>query len=1139
MEKWINCCKFAAQNNKYDMARIIRNDNGYSLSKLLKELLPNVTKSMDILVGYFYFSGLKEIYAQIEKKPIRLLVGLDIDHDVLSELSAYDFFATKSVSSTAQTRKEFYDSLKTLFNDTSFFENDEASEAFRIYYKKIKEGTLEIRKTKKPCHAKMYIFDHNDNLIMKLPSGDENLGQVITGSSNLTRSGLQSNGEINVLLKDDDDYKYAKEVFEELWDDAVMIADKDTIEDFEGNVIKKIWLDKIPTPYLVYLRVLYEYFHLDVSSKVRSPHEITGTFMDLQYQKDAIREAIERIKTHNGVIVADVVGLGKSIIGSAVAYNMHLNTIIIAPPHLVPQWEDYRTEFRVTASVFSRGNMERVLEFYRSHNNSDEPWLIIVDEAHKFRNEYIQDYAMLHEICKGNKVVLLSATPFNNTPADIFAMVKLFQNPTKSTLQTVNNLGAKFANLIGEYKKIKKNERSGKCEKEDIETAINHVGAQIRRIIEPIVIRRSRTDLEKIPAYKTDLKNQGFEFPIVNPPELMTYDLGRLEKLYITTLLKISPKEDDIDTLESLDSIDKRTYFEVRKRMEESPSFQAARYKPLLYVKEECKEKVKEEIDRQGWEYNLFMGSQKNMAQFMRKLLVHRFESSQHAFKLSLSSLLANCRNIVSWIEKRHKVPIYKQGMLPNIEEMYLSTDDTVEEEREINAEGAIEKLKAKGMFEVSVEYLSEDFGKDLDKDIEILEELQKEWKDIQVEDDPKLKHFVEIIKKKVEEEPKRKIVVFSQFADTVDYLAEQLEKEQLPVFYYSSRKASRENKEIIKTNFDAGLAEDKQADEYKVLVATDAISEGYNLHRAGAIINFDIPYNPTRIIQRVGRINRINKKVFDELYIFNYFPTFIGEKETHTKEISTLKMHMIHAIMGEDTKYLTSDEELQSFMSEQYKRLMSEQESESWDTPYRALLDKLEKSPVMKEALELPTRSKVHRLVAGETPSGIIAFAKKGNDYVFKIATEEGEINDISPEEAFGYIKAEEREKGYSLSASFNSYFHKLKESLFVHESDGEQAKTKRDALERVRIIRGTGVCQGAYIEDLITAIEHDTLSGYSLRRINQLKQAEYALLPTIVESSYVQAALNSLDKVSNGNEVLIIAEEMQNVNDEPKLEI
>src|SRR3712207_8299314 len=100
------------------------------------------------------------------------------------------------------------------------------------------------------------------------------------------------------------------------------------------------------------------------------------------------------------------------------------------------------------------------------------------------------------------------------------------------------------------------------------------------------------------------------------------------------------------------------------------------------------------------------------------------------------------------------------------------------------------------------------------------------------------------------------------------------------------------------------------------------------------------IPYNPTRVIQRIGRINRINKKVFDNLYIYNYFPTEIGESETRTKEISTLKMAMIHAIMGEDTKALTSDEECTAFFRDRYRAEIEHSETESWDTPYRRFLE-------------------------------------------------------------------------------------------------------------------------------------------------------------------------------------------------------
>jgi superfamily II DNA/RNA helicase len=104
-------------------------------------------------------------------------------------------------------------------------------------------------------------------------------------------------------------------------------------------------------------------------------------------------------------------------------------------------------------------------------------------------------------------------------------------------------------------------------------------------------------------------------------------------------------------------------------------------------------------------------------------------------------------------------------------------------------------------------------------------------------------------------------------------------------------------------------------------------------LHRAGAIINYDIPYNPTRVIQRVGRINRINRKVFDELYIYNFFPTLTGELETRTKAISTLKMDLIHTLLGEDTKTLTSEEDLKNYFAKQYKEENSKNESLSFSS--------------------------------------------------------------------------------------------------------------------------------------------------------------------------------------------------------------
>ena len=491
--------------------------------------------------------------------------------------------------------------------------------------------------------------------------------------------------------------------------------------------------------------------------------------------------------------------------------------------------------------------------------------------------------------------------------------------------------------------------------------------------------------------------------------------------------------------------------------------------------------------------------------------------------------MLEGCLNIQKWIEKRNAVPVFKKGKLPDIEELYDSDADTFEELREATVEEAIAHLNSKGMFEIKSEYLMPEFFADLESDIQLLKDLKKVWDEVGEDNDPKLDGFITLLSDSLARDKERKIVVFSQFADTVEYLGKKLKEEGLPVFVYTSKAASPTNKEVIKLNFDAGIAQQNQKDDYQILIATDAISEGYNLHRAGTIYNYDIPYNPTRVIQRVGRINRINKKVFKELYIYNYFPTHIGEAETSVKEISTLKMAMIHAIMGEDTKYLTNDEELQNYFEKQYKELFDNEEDESWDTTYRALLDNLMNTNEMAEALKLPLRSKVRRLSTVH-PNGVIAFARKNGDYVFKFVKSADEQETLDPSMAFEIIKAEPDEKGYQLSKDFNKLFDKAKHSLFVQETESEKDKTKRDALDKIRLIIKQQSCDLEYLEELQKAIELDAIAGYSLRQINRLRKKDFPSLPDIISRDYVESVLHNFDNISHGVETLIMAEEIDN---------
>ena len=174
-------------------------------------------------------------------------------------------------------------------------------------------------------------------------------------------------------------------------------------------------------------------------------------------------------------------------------------------------------------------------------NDNDEQKLIIIDEAHKYRNEDTGDYATLHKLCQKNKVVLLSATPFNNRPQDIFALIRLFQITAKSTIRTVDNLSYQFRELIKEFKKIREGQKNKTKSDTQVKSEIEVLADKIRDILSPLIIRRSRIDLDLIEEYKEDLKHQKISFPKVHDPEVLEYKLGKLTELYIDTFYKLAP----------------------------------------------------------------------------------------------------------------------------------------------------------------------------------------------------------------------------------------------------------------------------------------------------------------------------------------------------------------------------------------------------------------------------------------------------------------------------------------------------------------------------------------------------------------------------------------------------------------------
>jgi superfamily II DNA or RNA helicase len=1091
----------------------ITNTGTNTLSSHLKEMLPNCDK-IDALVGYFYFSGFHDLHNELKDKQIRILVGMDIDRQIIEKVSTIkhldlDTYTTDTkVSSRSGVREDYIESFSHVFNDTDNFDNGESEVAFKIFLDKIKDGSLEIKKTATANHSKFYIL-HNKK---EFSGGGANPGIVIEGSSNLTMSGLKGQAEHNRVLPEKHYYDDDVKRFEQCWNDPenITITDIKSSNDFIKEVKKKIWLFALPTPILMYYKVLNEYFAVEAVEDIKNPMEITGgKFSNLKYQKDAISLGIDRINKFGGVIIADVVGLGKSIVASAIAHNLGMKTIIIAPPHLENQWKDYMSEFDFKGFVYTTGKIEEALE---RHDNDSGKLLIVLDEAHKHRNEDTDNYKVLHRLCAGNYVMALSATPFNNDPKDIYALIKLFSTPGQSTIRTVENLSMSFHMLFKRYKKIRKDLRKNANNNDEsvsleVENELGSIADELRKMIEPLIIRRSRLDLEQIDDYRNDLKAQNVSFAKVKDPELLEYDLGDMFDLYVGTLEKIAPDN-------------------------KSTSFIGARYKTAKYIREGS-EFIKKLYDNEDEEEGVspeekisqIQQAQVNVAKFMRRLLVRRFESSVGAFSISLRNMISSSETMLDWYTNRKEVPIFKKGALPDVEDLNEMDDD--------ESEALLDKLEGKGLIRVPVGELDQNFVRDLQSDIELLKGIESEWaKSLR---DPKYDFFVNKITQSIAKDAKRKIIVFTEFSDTANYVYKKLIADGFTrVFKYSSEDASNENKDIIKKNFDAGIDISKQENNFDIIIATDAISEGFNLHRAGTVINYDIPYNPTRVIQRVGRINRINKKVFDELYIYNFFPTATGEEETRTKAISTLKMALIHSLLGEDTKTLTKDEDLKNYFADQYKEENSKNERLSWDAMYRNTWLKIkDDKEIMRELEGIPHRSRIARK---SIVPGVVAFAKKGGSYVFAFGSNPENVEIVSPKLALPLFEITGSEKATATTLNFETIYQIAKNHIFKDNTKASvDSGRKQDALNKLKFLSESYSQSRDLCLDVIRAIKDlDALPNGILKDIVDLKinksepEGAYQELKQMLPSKYLQDIFSTADRANDSGKFIVLSEEL-----------
>lgn len=1068
---------------------------------------------VDICVGYFYFSGFELLAQDLKDKKIRILVGKEIDPNCIPEIVKYsrvkdehlDKWAPRRPTTSAlQLKQNYLDALIGLVNDSETFDSESSTQVFDMFVSKILDGSLTIRKTKESFHGKFYLIKNN----ALSNQGGDFPGTLFSGSSNLTYNGLAGQGELNSSSREKSTFLEHQVKFKELWDSSqsISIVDQTTAPEFVKTLKEKLWIYQKPSPYELYIKVLHElYMKGEDESKILTPGKITqGEYMDFEYQTDAIIMALDRLSKFDGVIIADVVGLGKSIIASAIARNLDINTVIISPPHLIPQWEDYKEKFGIRGSrVYSAGNISSL---YARYSDSKQPLLIIIDEAHRFRNEDTEDYKLLHQICRSNpenKVILLTATPFSNSPKDIFALMKLFQTPGQSTIRSIDNLSIRFRDLIQKYKKLRQDLR--KSTSKEINLQMFQISEEQRRFLEPVVIRRSRLDLEFISRYRDDLNHQNIHFPKIRGPELLEYDLGKLASLYVETLNKIGNPE----------SVD---------------GFIGARYKPATYVvaKEKFLNRYGEDVA--GLDLRI---AQTNLSDFMRRLLVMRFESSKMAFKFTLEKMIQNNFLIVNWWNELGLVPIMKKGVLPDPKDFELEDGNL-----DNDLESKLENLrKSKGLLEIPIDWIDNQFIEDVKHDISILSSIRENWFGLTAnyEEDPKLNKLIETIQKLQRENLDRKIIIFSVYADTVNSVAQSLINNGLMgVLRFTAADANKESRKILLSNFDASFSLGPKKNDFQILVCTDALSEGVNLNRAGVVINYDIPYNPTRVIQRIGRINRINIKNFDELLVFNFFPTVLGESETRVKAISTLKIGLINNIFGTDTKILTPDEDVQTFFKDEFSRTEGSQNELSWDSKY---LEDYETAIKDKQLLSLitkiPRRTRIAREKMDENRG--IVFSKRGGQTVFITSTQETPSEIITTETGLNYFKASKDSQSVETSPMFPELFAIAKAKLYEKHPMPEIRGRRKNALKIIEALRVAVPSGESYCTDLARIInKYDDVSEGTLKDIAQISAVspEVALrkIQELLPDTFIRNILNRIQRMDEDQDIILLAEEFLN---------
>jgi HKD family nuclease/superfamily II DNA or RNA helicase len=1037
-------------------------------------------------VGYLFLSGLTSVAKRLlGLNELRLLIGNTSNRETVEMLAEgyrrLDLAAEEVERQVYPKRMEAgrmaQETAGNLRSSVELMDQtDEAQELIGGLIRMIEDKRLKVRVyTKGRLHAKAYICDYGkvfDLLGKELDRHEK--GIAVVGSSNLTLAGLTHNTELNVIVQGNQNHQELARWFDDLWKEA---------QEFDETLmqeLKESWAAARVTPYDIYMKTLFAL----VKDRLEGEEEQEllwddDIFLKLaSFQKVAVRQSVQMIRDFGGGFVSDVVGLGKSYIGAAIMKHFertdHARPLVICPAALKEMWDRYNEVYQLNARVLSMGYLReddndgvtRLLKDFRYKDRD----FVLVDESHNLRHPDTQRYKVVQTfLSTGRRCCFLTATPRNKSAWDVYHQIKLFHQDDRT------DLPIDPPNLKQFFKLIERGEK------------------KLPDLLANILIRRTRNHILRWYGF-----DAGTHEPI-DPSRFQEYLDGK-RKAYVLVGGKhqFFPMRQLETIVYSIEDTYQGLYQQLRGYLGKSQKGKTAKAKAgeLTYARYGLWHYV--HTDKQKKEpYVSLQRAGANLRGLMRVLLFKRFESSVYAFQETIRRLLAIHASFLKSID---------EGFVPAGEEAQyvLYGSDTLEEADLMDA-----------LRTVSQRYDAKDFDTDILRDhiahdIELLKTVQKLVEPISPEKDAKL----QTLKARLADRPLKgaKRLIFTQYADTAKYLYANLNPgdrfPDMEVIYSGDKSKARiVGRFAPKANPEYHFA--KGEAELMTVVATDVLAEGLNLQDCDNIINYDLHWNPVRLIQRFGRIDRIGSE-HSVIFAFNFLPEVGIEKTLGLYNTLHNRIQEIHDTIGEDSSILDETERLnpEAMYAIYEKKGRGPIQLELWGKPEDEFLDLNEAEELLRQLRKedpveferIATLRDGIRTARSSPQKGLFVFCQAGRFQQLFLLDGKGIVVSRDVPRVIGAVKCSPDAKATELPDGYNKAVMAVQRA-FAEEVKHREAERKHTfnlthgqlyALRELRLLFETTTEEETKGNiNILEKAFRGALTGAVKRELNQLRRS------------------------------------------------